>query len=132
MVKLIDELGIHDRCLMLGNRIDVETLYPACDVVILPSLFEGTPNVALEAMACGVPVVATDVADNAHVIPHGRAGRIVALGDVDGLAATLAAMAASPEDTARMGAFAREWVLTEFSQEKMTERIASVYRAGER
>jgi glycosyltransferase involved in cell wall biosynthesis len=129
IVRLIDELGLHERCLMLGNRIDVETLYPACDVVVLPSLFEGTPNVGLEAMACGVPVVATDVADNAHVIPNGQAGRIIGLGDVDGLAATLAAMAANPEETERMGSFARQWVSRQFSQAKMAERIASVYRA---
>jgi glycosyltransferase involved in cell wall biosynthesis len=132
MLKLIDELGIHDRCLNLGNRTDVETLYPACDVVILPSLFEGTPNVALEAMACGVPVVATGVADNTRVIPHGRAGHIVAVDDIGGLTATLAAMATSPEDTARMGSSARQWVLTEFSRETMIGRIAAVYRESSR
>jgi glycosyltransferase involved in cell wall biosynthesis len=130
MLELVHDLGIQDRCLMLGNRTDVETLYPACDVVVLPSLFEGTPNVALEAMACGVPVVATDVADNSHVIPDGKAGRLVALGDVDGLAAVLADAAVSPQDTSRMGYLARQWVSTEFSHEKMTERIASVYRAA--
>jgi glycosyltransferase involved in cell wall biosynthesis len=131
MVQLIVELGIEPRCLMLGNRSDVETVYPACDAVILPSRFEGTPNVALEAMACGVPVVATDVADNAQVIPHGRAGRIVALDDVDGLATALVDMASRPEETARMGAFARRWVRTEFSCETMAERMASVYRQRE-
>jgi glycosyltransferase involved in cell wall biosynthesis len=112
---------------VLGNRTDIETLYPACDVVVLSSLREGTPNVVLEAMACGVPVVATDVADNTHVIPSGRAGHIVALDDVEGLTATLASMAAHPEDTARMGTFARHWVATEFSCEKMTARLANVY-----
>ena len=128
-LKLIDTLGIHERCLVLGNRVDVETLYPACNVVVLPSLFEGTPNVALEAMACAVPVVATEVADNNLVIPNGKAGRIVALGDVDGLAATLAAMAANPDDIARMGSFARHWVATEFSRDKMIANLARVYRA---
>ena len=130
MLELVDQLGIHERCLVLGNRTDIETLYPACNVVILPSLREGTPNVVLEAMACGVPVVVTDVADNTHVIPSGRAGHIVALGDVGGLAATLAGMAANPEDTARMGAFARHWVATEFSREKMTARLADIYRSN--
>lgn len=127
---LIDELGIRDRCVTLGNRSDVETLYPACDVVVLPSWFEGTPNVALEAMACGVPVVATDVADNAHLIPDGKAGRIVSLGDVGGLATALAELAARPQETARMGCFARSWVATEFSDGRMIERIAAIYRTG--
>jgi len=129
VLALIDELGLRPRCVLPGNRIDVETLYPACDVVVLPSRFEGTPNVALEAMACGVPVVAAAVADNARVIPDGRAGRIVALDDVDGLATALADMAAHPEDTRRMGAFARQWVTTEFSCDTMATRIADIYRA---
>jgi glycosyltransferase involved in cell wall biosynthesis len=129
MLTLVDELGIRERCLTLGNRPDVETIYSACDVLVLPSLYEGTPNVALEAMACGVPVVATDVADNAHMIPSGRAGHLVALGDVGGLAEALARMAANPEDRVRMGSFARQWVVGEFSGEKMSERIADVYRA---
>jgi glycosyltransferase involved in cell wall biosynthesis len=130
VLQLINELGLQTRCCMLGNRTDVETLYPACDVVVLPSLFEGTPNVALEAMACGIPVIATDVADNAHVIPNGKAGIIVRLGDVHGLATTLVSLAANPELRAGMGSFARQWVATEFSRETMIERIATTYREG--
>jgi glycosyltransferase involved in cell wall biosynthesis len=67
--ELVDSLGIRSSCVFLGNRADVSRLYPACDVTVLPSLFEGTPNVALESMASGVPVVATDVSDNATGIP---------------------------------------------------------------
>ena len=52
----------------LGNRADVENYYPLCDLTVLPSLFEGTPNVALESMSSGVPVVATNVSDNATII----------------------------------------------------------------
>ena len=48
---LADELGLTDRCLFAGNRQDVEQCYRACDITALPSLFEGTPNVALESMA---------------------------------------------------------------------------------
>jgi glycosyltransferase involved in cell wall biosynthesis len=130
MLELIQELGIRARCHLLGNRTDVESIYPMCDVVVLPSLHEGTPNVALEAMACAVPVVATDVADNAHLIPNGKAGQIVAVGSADGLAETLIRMADNPGHSARMGAFARSWVSTEFSQQKMAERIANIYREG--
>jgi glycosyltransferase involved in cell wall biosynthesis len=130
VMQLIDSLGLSERCTILGNRTDVERVYPACDVVVLPSLFEGTPNVALEAMACGIPVVATDVADNGRVIPNGKAGRIVGVGDVEGLAATLAEMAVNSADTARMSAFARQWIAAEFSRETMAARLASVYRSS--
>ncbi len=73
IARLVDELGIRERCLFLGNRRDVDRLYCVCDLTVLPSIFEGTPNVALESMACGVPVIATQVSDNAQIIPHGRA-----------------------------------------------------------
>jgi glycosyltransferase involved in cell wall biosynthesis len=129
-LTLIDELGIRDRCRLLGNRADVEAIYPACDVVILPSRFEGTPNVALEAMACGLPVVATDVADNARVIPDGEAGRIVPPADAEALAAALADLAAHPDEARRMGRFARRWIEEMFSREAMSGRLAAVYRAG--
>ena len=77
MDALVDELGIRDRCLFLGNRSDVADLYRACDVTLLPSLFEGTPNVVLESLASGVPVVATDVADNRLLLPEGEVGHVV-------------------------------------------------------
>ena len=64
MDRLVDEWDIRERCLFLGNRHDVDLFYYACDLTVLPSLFEGTPNVALESMACGVPVITTQVSDN--------------------------------------------------------------------
>lgn len=78
---LVDQLGLREHCVFLGNRDDVENLYLLCDITVLPSLFEGTPNVALESMASGVPVIATNVSDNATLIPDGRAGFVVPLDD---------------------------------------------------
>lgn len=128
VVEMVRRLRLEERCLFLGNRDDVERLYCACDVTVLPSLHEGTPNVALESMAGGVPVIATDVSDNAYVIPDGRAGFIIPLGDVDALASRLLRLRADPAERARMGEIARRWVQERFSLVRLAVETAGVYR----
>lgn len=127
---LLDELGIRDCCVALGNRDDVDLLYPACDVTVLPSLFEGTPNVALESMACGVPVVATDVSDNAIVVPDGKAGFIVRLDDEDALADRLERLLTDQPLAERMAAEARRWASTEFTPALLAGRTEQAFRDG--
>lgn len=128
MDALVDELGIRPRCLFLGNRSDVAELYRACDVTLLPSLFEGTPNVVLESLASGVPVVATDVADNRLLVPEGEAGHVVALGDADALAARLVDLLADDDARARAGRAARAWAEREFSTAALAEKTGAIYR----
>ncbi len=128
MEALIDERGLRAHCLCLGNRDDVAALYPACDVTVLPSLFEGTPNVALESMACGVPVVATNVSDNALIVPDGRAGFIVPLGDERALADRLERTLTDSPLRQAMGCSARAWVEREFSTRRLAEKTEAVYR----
>lgn len=127
VLRLVDELGLRDRCLFAGNRKDVERCYRACDVTVLPSLFEGTPNVALESMASGVPVVATRVSDNAYVIPDSRAGFVVELGDEAALADRLVRLLGDDELRRRMARAARAWVLEEFTSRRLAEKTAAVY-----
>lgn len=130
VAALVDQLGLASRCVFLGNRSDLERLYNACDVVVLPSLYEGTPNVLLEAMACGVPVVATDVGDNAHIVPDGRAGFVVPPGDEERLAERLGRLIADPDLRRRMGDAARRRVVEEFSVERLAADTAAVYEAA--
>lgn len=130
VMRLVDDLGLRDRCVFAGNRNDVERLYPACDVTVLPSLFEGTPNVALESMACGVPVIATDVADNAAIIPDGLAGYIVPLGDAPALADRVVRVVSDRNRRAQMASAARDWVQREFSTRRLAEKTEAVYRAA--
>jgi glycosyltransferase involved in cell wall biosynthesis len=130
MNALVEALGIRSRCVFLGNRDDVDRLYPACDVTVLSSLFEGTPNVALESMACGVPVVATDVSDNAVVVPNGIAGFIVPLGDEAALAEHVAGLLLDHERRARMGVAARAWVESHFSTRRLSDKTETIFREG--
>jgi glycosyltransferase involved in cell wall biosynthesis len=125
--RLVDELGIRERCLFLGNVNDVARLYPACDVTVMPSLFEGTPNAVLESLACGVPVVATDVADNAYLVPDGRVGFVVPLGEADLLADRVGRLLEDAALRARMGAAARAWVEQEFSLTRLADKTGAVY-----
>lgn len=126
-VALVDELGLTDCVRFLGGRTDVENVYNLCDFTVLPSYFEGTPNVALEAMACGVPVVATDVADNAIVIPDGEVGRIVPIDEVDALAGVINELLLDQAELDAMSAKARRWIETNFALDVMSANMASVY-----
>lgn len=124
---LVDQLDLRRSCLFLGNRPDVENYYPLCDLTVLPSLSEGTPNVALESMASGVPVVASDVSDNAQIIPDGEAGYIVPLENETLLADRILQLL--EEEPLRHGIAlrARNWVVSHFSNSCLTEKTAAIY-----
>jgi glycosyltransferase involved in cell wall biosynthesis len=78
---LLASAGLGNRMQILTNRADVEQLYRACNITVLTSRREGTPNVVLESMASGVPVIATDVADNATLLEPSSGGGVVPLDD---------------------------------------------------
>ncbi len=120
--------GIESQCVFTGNRLDVERVYRACDVVALTSLHEGTPNVALEALASGVPVIATDVSDNAKIVDNGDNGYLVQLNDASALATQLALLFDDREQRERMANAARESAVRKFSLERLAEETASCYR----
>jgi glycosyltransferase involved in cell wall biosynthesis len=128
MRSLVENLRIKDRVRFVGKRDDMPTVFNACDVTMLTSSREGTPNVLLESMACGVPVIATDVADNAYVVPDGRVGYIVPLGDVDRMVDRAATLLGDPAHRAAMGHAARTWVEKEFSLTALVSKTATVYQ----
>lgn len=128
-MNLIRQLDLERHCVFAGNRDDVEALYPICDVTVLPSLFEGTPNAVLESMACAVPVVATDVSDNGYIVRDGDTGYVVPLGDAAALTDRLLALAEDQNLRHSMGKRARQWVEREFSCTRLASKTAAVYRA---
>lgn len=111
----------------LGHQADVLAIYHASDAVLMPSLAEGHPMTALEAMACGLPVVASRAGGLTEIVLEGKTGLLVPPGDAAALAAAVAAMAADPETARAMGAAGRRRAEAEFTLERMLERLVEVY-----
>ncbi|MFQ5494519.1 MAG: glycosyltransferase [Phycisphaerae bacterium] len=128
MQTMIESLGLTEAVRCLGNHDDPVDLYNRCDVTVLTSKREGTPNVLLESMACGVPVVATDVADNAIIVPDGHVGHVVPFDDDAAMAARVAALLTHEPRRRAMGSAARRWVQTEFTTQKLADATLAVYR----
>jgi len=128
--RLVKDLMIGHRCIFLGHQDHTEHLYPVCDITVLSSLHEGTPNVLLESMACGVPVVATNVCDNSYVVKDGQTGFLVELDDVEGMGERLRTLMADDAMRQKMGREARNWVAAEFSLSQLARRTEAAYLEG--
>jgi glycosyltransferase involved in cell wall biosynthesis len=128
MRAMVRDLGLEQSVRFVGNQDDLPPWYAACDVTVLTSQREGTPNVLLESMACGVPVVATDVADHRLVVPEGRAGFVVPYDDDAAMARRVLDLLAHPMERREIGRAARAWVESEFSLARLAEKTTAVYR----
>ena len=106
--KMHDELGLGDRCTVLGYRADVMELLAASDFFVIASHFEGFPIALMEAMAMGLPAVGTRVGGVPEAIEHGREGILVDPGCVEELAAALVTMAEGHGERRAMALRARE------------------------
>lgn len=118
--------GAGDRIFLLGERRDPERLANGFDVLAQSSLSEAFPNVLGEAMACGIPCVATDVGDSARIV--GETGLMVPPGDPAALAEGVRRMAAlGPEGRARLGRAARARVVERFGLDEIAATYARLY-----
>jgi glycosyltransferase involved in cell wall biosynthesis len=113
---------------LLGTRSDVGRLYSAFDGLLLSSRTEGLPLVVLEAMAAGLPVVATRVGGVPHVVEHERTGLLVDSEDEAGLRAAAARLASDRSLALGWGAAGRERALSRFSSERMVRDYIELYR----
>ncbi|QOY61978.1 glycosyltransferase [Lysobacter sp. H21R4] len=122
----IGALGLASRVRLLGVRQDMQRLYPALDCLVLPSLTEGMPLVVLEAMAHGVPVIASAVGDVPRLLSRSAHGRLVQAGDACGLRKALQDVAAAPpaRDT-RASAYVR----AHHSREAMAADYLRLYQS---
>lgn len=125
--ELTGQLGMEKKVVFLGRRDNVVKYLQSADVFVLPSLSEGLSNALLEAMACGLAVVATDIAGNNEVVVHRKNGLLVPPRDPGTLAKTLLTVLQEEELAEELGEEARRTVEEGYSLEKITERYVELY-----
>jgi glycosyltransferase involved in cell wall biosynthesis len=121
------ELGLNDNVTFLGSRDDVADILRDSDVFVRPSLTEGMPLAVLEAMACGLPVIATAVGGTGEVIRHLHNGILVSPCDHSGLAKALIDIALDDRLRERLGTNARLSVEEDYSWERVIEANLDIY-----
>ena len=124
---LLDEAGAGDLAWLPGERDDVGRVMRGLHCFVLPSLAEGISNTILEAMATGLPVIATHVGGNADLVLHGKTGLLVPADSPDALAEALDNLATAPERAAAMGRAGRARVEARFSLQGMVETYQALY-----
>jgi sugar transferase (PEP-CTERM/EpsH1 system associated) len=124
---LLDEAGLAQLAWLPGERHDIDVVMRAFDVFVLPSKNEGISNTILEALASGLPVIATAVGGNVELVEDGVNGTLVTPGDISGMAQALLAYLHTPTRIAEQGARARLHAEQRFSLPAMAEAYATVY-----
>jgi len=127
LAALIVQLGIQDRVHVLGERRDIPMVLAAMDVFVLPSIAEGVSNTVLEAMATGLPVVATDIGGNPELIEDGVTGRLVPRRDHAALAAGIEAYLDDAHLRALHGKASRQRVVEHFALDRMARAYVDLY-----
>lgn len=131
----IASLGLEHCVIVHGGltRPDVMSMLAGSDVAVLTSVrtssgrWEGIPVALMEAMAAGLPVIASDTSGIPELVEDGRTGTLVPPEDVDAIAGALESMAGDPKRAARMGAAGRERVLRDFNQQSSARELAALF-----
>ena len=123
-----DQVQLQNRVHFLGHRHDVPQLIEHFDVLWLASGYEGLPNILMEAMAAGVPVVATDIPGNRQLVTHGSTGYLVPVGDHAALAKCAFQILENPSQHTTLRENARREMLAKYPLEKMVHAHAALYR----
>lgn len=124
---LFTAAGIADLAWLPGERHDVPELLRSLDCFVLPSLAEGISNTILEAMATGLPVIATGVGGNPELVSDGNTGRLVTADDAEAMAQAILAYAQQPEIAQAHGRAGRAEVERRFSLEAMVAAYRALY-----
>ena len=128
--RLIDRKGLASRFFLVGDRTDVAELLPAFDVFAMSSLYEGLPCALVEAMSCGVPVVATAVNSVPEIVISGKTGLLARPGDPESLAHALDFVLRNPAAGLRMARAARAHIGGRFTADVLGRDLTEVYESA--
>jgi glycosyltransferase involved in cell wall biosynthesis len=123
----IRELGLHGRVHLLGKRYDIPDCLAGSDIFVLASKYEGNPLAVMEAMAAGLPVIATAVGGVPELVESGQQGLIVPPEDLAALTQAMRNLQEDPWKRSRMAASAQERAEKEFGVTRMAQGYSSVY-----
>ena len=126
----IRKAGLSEHFVFLGFREDVSMVLRAVDIFALPSLFEGLPNVVLEAMAAGKPVVASAVDGSVEAVVEGETGFLSPPKDTDALAQALLRLLKDPDLARQMGLNGRKRVENHFALEQQVRQFETLFLSG--
>ena len=126
--RLVREAGLGDRVEFLGNVSPVEGVLGAGDVFLLPSQEESFGLAALEAMACGVPVIASNAGGLPELVEHGHGGFVFDVGDTSGMAGQVLALLSDPEELTRQRQVAHRRAEDSFATDLVVEQYEAVYQ----
>jgi len=124
---LLEKAGIADLAWLPGERRDIPEIMSGLDCFVLPSLAEGISNTILEAMASGLPVIATDVGGNADLVAAGISGQIVPAAAPEAMAHAIVALATRTDSARDMGLAGRTIVEQKFSMAAMVAAYQGTY-----
>jgi glycosyltransferase involved in cell wall biosynthesis len=127
LVTLARDLGVFPRFRFLGHREDVAALLSEADLFVLPSRSEAFPNAVTEAMAAGLPVVATAVGGIPELVTDGQTGRLVPTGDPMALARALLDLLEAPMHAAELGRAGRRRIEQTYSFDRMVDAFTTLY-----
>ncbi len=125
--RLARELGLEGQANFLGMRSDVDRLFHAADLFVLPSIREGLPVALLEAMASEVPVIASALSQHLGIVEAGRTGWLVPAGASERLADAILAVAGDPSDAHEVARRGRAHVVAHFSAEALACQLQRLY-----
>jgi glycosyltransferase involved in cell wall biosynthesis len=125
---LADELDLGQTLAFCGAQPDVLPYFQAADLFALPSVSEGLPNALLEAMAAGLPCVASNIGGNVDLISHGDNGLLFQPGSVEHLTDVLLRLSGNDIERREFGRRARETVEADYSLDRVMEKYVELYR----
>jgi glycosyltransferase involved in cell wall biosynthesis len=109
------------------DRLKILEFYQQSNCLLNLSLYEGMPNVVLEAMACGLPIIASNVIGNDAVVQHGKTGYLIDLKNTSQLQEILLSLLKNPKLAKQLGHASRDWVVKTFSWTKVAKEYVQLF-----